>query len=202
MKNKILILITVILLLMGIQPAISGLTEDVSYSMYFHKSAYAEPNQKFAQFKQELKQRDLNQVKVLRRERLKAKMAELLFRENEEYKTMLKYAPSVYPGNTTSCELLANMNRPVVVSDNCSPWIMGPWRMKVEILLGMYPEPRYVQRVVGSEYFYTPYNLPRPGLRMDFLATLNKETRLVDYSHAYLDVGFDPKYWLFQESWN
>jgi predicted GNAT superfamily acetyltransferase len=151
-----------------------------------------------AEFKDAMSQRESNLGREIRSDRLKAKWVDMVDRDNDDYRHLLRDAQGIERGITTENEIFAMMKNPVIVSDRALPWVRAPWRFNEQILLGTYPHARKVEAILGGSSNYTVVSLPRFEINLDVMTTLNKCTELVDYSHNYLGPGTVPKYWLIQ----
>jgi len=174
----------------------SQLDEDVAQGMYFKRSAYVETDPKFGAFKEELNKRERDRIREARKERMKKKWVDVTVAENEDFKDIKEYLPTIKRGVTTKGDLLEIIKSPMLVKDPSRPWLVTEWRMKQYLNSSGYPEPGKAQKVMGGRYYFTELSRPRMGVRLDLLATLNKYTKLVDYSHYYLDTGYIQDYWL------
>ena len=195
---RIMAVLVLILVLLSLNTAIADLTDDVSQALYFRSSAYIELNPKFAEFKQAMEQRDLMQAREIRSDRMKLKWKNMVYRDNDCYRQISKKMQTIKSGVTTEYDILSMIRKPIIVSDHDVPWIIAPWRLNEQILLGTYPYPRNVEKVLAGGFYYTAVCLPRFRIALDVMPTLNKATGLVDYSRNYLGTGTVPSYWLIK----
>jgi len=196
MKNKIIFVIMALVFLDLHQAQAGKLTDDVSQSMYFRRSAYSDTAPAFIKFKEDMKQRERHEIRKMREAKLKKKWLGQTSRENEDFKDIKEQAPLIQRGSTTQEDILEMIKNPVMVKAPLMPWIQAQYRLREYLFFAGYPEPRVMQNVLAGRYYYTEYYLPRMGIRLDLLATLNNYTKFVDYSQNYLDTGYIQKYWL------
>lgn len=195
----ILVLLGILLMLSIRESSASQLEEDIAQSMYFRRSSYVETDQRLAQFKEESKQRELIRIREAREKSMKQELALATNRENEEYKDIAENIPTIERGRTTKADILEMMRHPELVMDPSRPYLVAPWRMNQYFRAAGYPYPGKSEKVLGASYFYTEITAPRIGFRRDLLVTINKATKLVDYSRDYLDTGYIQKYYWFVE---
>lgn len=195
----ILALLSILVMLSVREGLASQVEDDITRSMYFRRSAYVETDPSLGQFKEELKQRERQRIRVAREKVMRQEFAEATNRENEDYKEIAKNLATIRRGRTTKADVLEMVEHPKLVSDPSRPYLVAEWRMNQYLRAAGYPCARKTEKILGASYFYTEITEPRIGFRRDLLVTLNKETKLVDYSKDYLDTGYIQRYYWFTE---
>jgi hypothetical protein len=177
--------------------AIANLSDDVSYSLYFRDSAYTETDPKFREFKEDLKKRERKEILLEREEALKKYWLNKTFKENESFKDARSQMQTIERGKTTMHDVKEMFGKPIYARDPSRPWLIVEYRIRDYLYHQNYPEPREdIQKVVANRFYYTEYYIPRMGMRLDVLNTVNKHTKQVDFDRSYFDTGYPQKYWL------
>lgn len=185
-----LVLIAMTMLFDAYQAWASRIDEDVCQSMYFRRSAYTERNPGLAQFKEESRQREKDFIRAERQRKLSNKWKLAVNREDENFVEAKEQIKTIKPGLTTKRDILSIPGMPAYVVDPSRPWRTISWRMREYMKYDGYPAPRDAQKIVSGRYYFAETNLPRMGIRLELLATLNKYTKVVDDSRCYLEPGY------------
>jgi hypothetical protein len=158
--------------------------------MYFRRSAYVETNPNLGLFKEELKRREKEALRLEGERKLKKKWVAQISREDEDFVDVKEDIKTIKPGLSTKRDILDIPRMPADIVDPSRPWKVISWRMREYLKYGGYPAPRYTQKIFGGRYYFTEMNLPRMGIRLELLATVNKYTRRVDDFRYYLEPGY------------
>ena len=196
MKKLTLVYLILIMLSCASGVMASQLEDDIVESMYFRANAYVEKDPKYAEFKEGMKKRERTFDQKLREEKLKTHWIGKTNAENEDFKDVKEDMKTIVRGQTSKDDLIEIIKKPQEVMDPSRPWMVLEWRMQQFLRSGQYPAPADAQKVIAGKYYFTETNLPRMGVRMDVLATVNQNTDLVDCDRYFMDTGYIQKYWL------
>jgi len=197
MKIKAGYIIVIIFLFSCIlQAEASKLDQDVSQSMYFRRSAYSEHDAQFGKFKEEMKLREQARNRQIREERLRKRLAEQVFAENETFKDVKVEMGMIERGSTGLRDVLEIPGMPAYLINPANRWKRMSWNLHDYFHYGSYPLPGDVQKVLAGRYYYTTISPPKNGISLDLLVTVNKYTKRVDYAYGFLDNARIMPYWM------
>ena len=194
-KNTIFLL--VIIAAFFCQAEAAEFYDDISESMYFKKSAYPEAEaDKLDNFKASADEGQRGAINEQRQEELKNKWIERVEQENADFKAAKDLIRGIKKGVTCEQEILELLGKNVELLDQSEPWRIIPRWMQYPIEMGSYPEPHKNEKIIAHRFYFTEGYLPRMGMSLDLLITVNKETGVIENFSYYYNKGYIFDYWM------